>query len=495
MCGSIRAYAESLDIHYGPPAPADITGVGRPSDHPDEAIVNFDNRTTIVEFEVPYAHGMPERGNVKQRGWYIKGAGIQGQNPLAIVLTGNTRYIAISGSVKAAAAYFAERGFDVLMVDHPGHGWSEGGSQVVMGDAVFRWLDQLETGVLSLGPGETIPVIRTDLLGNYTAKTKPVVFWGVSRGGYLSSKAMAMNYSQKPGGGHSAIDFTYDAAGNYDQAASEALSAARFGYNFRGTIEIGTNPDIAKYNSSPIFMLGIGITLEYRNTWYSNVYNTMHNWPGYMQVTSNQDQQTPDGVIDAYNNKLRGFKEILMYQGWHGIGVWWPDFLPYTLEKTYQFAKKIVLNDPPTDNHATTTLEQKVCKAKVPGKHAVFQGAEARFFRLLPPLELPEGVELPEPQQGAGKLAVAPAGYTLSPAFPNPFNSATHLEYSLPEAQQVKLVVFNVNGQVVDNLVDSWQNAGVYHVKWNARNLSAGVYFYQLQAGDFRETKRMLLLL
>ena len=97
-------------------------------------------------------------------------------------------------------------------------------------------------------------------------------------------------------------------------------------------------------------------------------------------------------------------------------------------------------------------------------------------------------------------LQTRPAVFSLADNYPNPFNPTTTLQYALPQAADVALTVYNVLGQPVRTLVAERQNAGRYVVEWDATNdqghrLSAGMYFYRLQAGgDFREVKKMLLL-
>jgi hypothetical protein len=87
-----------------------------------------------------------------------------------------------------------------------------------------------------------------------------------------------------------------------------------------------------------------------------------------------------------------------------------------------------------------------------------------------------------------------PTDFRLSQNFPNPFNNGTMITYSLARNAQVKLTVFNVLGQDVETLVNSFQTAGKYSVQLNADNWTSGIYFYQIEAGDFNETRRMLLL-
>ena len=87
-----------------------------------------------------------------------------------------------------------------------------------------------------------------------------------------------------------------------------------------------------------------------------------------------------------------------------------------------------------------------------------------------------------------------PTTYLLSQNYPNPFNPETTIEYALPEATKVRVQVYNSLGQVVEVLVDSEQEAGYHEIKWNGEGVASGVYFYRLTAGEFTDTKRMVLM-
>jgi hypothetical protein len=94
---------------------------------------------------------------------------------------------------------------------------------------------------------------------------------------------------------------------------------------------------------------------------------------------------------------------------------------------------------------------------------------------------------------------VMPEAFRLSQNYPNPFNPQTRIVYQLPRVEQVRLVVYNVRGQAVCRLVDEEQGAGEHEVVWNGvdeagRPVASGIYFYQLVAGPFAETRKMLLL-
>ena len=92
-----------------------------------------------------------------------------------------------------------------------------------------------------------------------------------------------------------------------------------------------------------------------------------------------------------------------------------------------------------------------------------------------------------------------PVSYYLYNAYPNPFNPVTTLHYDLSQDAMVNITIYNMMGRIVSNLVSSQQNAGYKSIQWDATNnqgqpVSAGVYLYSIEAGEFRQTKKMILL-
>jgi hypothetical protein len=87
-----------------------------------------------------------------------------------------------------------------------------------------------------------------------------------------------------------------------------------------------------------------------------------------------------------------------------------------------------------------------------------------------------------------------PAVYLLEQNYPNPFNPTTSISYSIPKAGNVKLTVFDVLGRDVAVLVNEFKTAGSYTIEFNASEFSSGVYFYRIEAGDFKDVKKMTLV-
>jgi len=92
-----------------------------------------------------------------------------------------------------------------------------------------------------------------------------------------------------------------------------------------------------------------------------------------------------------------------------------------------------------------------------------------------------------------------PSGYKVHQNHPNPFNPVTTLRYDLPQDAMVNITIYDMMGRVIKTMVNNQQNAGFKSIQWNATNdegkpASAGLYLYTIQAGDFRQSKKMVLL-
>ena len=105
-----------------------------------------------------------------------------------------------------------------------------------------------------------------------------------------------------------------------------------------------------------------------------------------------------------------------------------------------------------------------------------------------------EGIQLGLPSPG-----LSPKSFKVNQNYPNPFNPFTTLRYDLPKDEFVSITIYDLLGNVINNLVNNNQSSGYRSVQWNAKNnqgqpVAAGVYFYSIEAGEFRQTKKMILL-
>lgn len=87
-----------------------------------------------------------------------------------------------------------------------------------------------------------------------------------------------------------------------------------------------------------------------------------------------------------------------------------------------------------------------------------------------------------------------PSAFYLSQNHPNPFKDKTTIKYCVAYRTNVKITVFNYNGEMIITLVDEEKEAGTYEIEFNATELQEEVYFYKIQADGYKSTKRLILL-
>ena len=102
-----------------------------------------------------------------------------------------------------------------------------------------------------------------------------------------------------------------------------------------------------------------------------------------------------------------------------------------------------------------------------------------------------------ESMQNVEELIIT--SFSLNQNYPNPFNPTTEIGYSIPEDTFVSITIYDVQGRSVKSLVNQNQDAGIYLTSWNAKDeqgnsVPAGMYFCTIRAGDFTQTKKMILL-
>ena len=146
-------------------------------------------------------------------------------------------------------------------------------------------------------------------------------------------------------------------------------------------------------------------------------------------------------------------------------------------------------------DHANSYLWQKVNNGEMPpGNNPDLNTNEINLIAQW----IDEGA-LENPALEIYNNAQIPKEYILNQNYPNPFNPVTTLRYDLPEQSDVTITIYNMLGRKVKTLVNPTQDAGFKSMIWDATNdygkpVSAGVYLYQIQAGEFVQTKKMVLL-
>ena len=93
-----------------------------------------------------------------------------------------------------------------------------------------------------------------------------------------------------------------------------------------------------------------------------------------------------------------------------------------------------------------------------------------------------------------GNETQTPSTYKLSQNYPNPFNPTTNIDFSISKAGFVNIKVFDILGREITTLVSQQMNPGNYNYRFDARNLSSGLYFYKLEVNDFSDIKKLSLI-
>jgi hypothetical protein len=92
------------------------------------------------------------------------------------------------------------------------------------------------------------------------------------------------------------------------------------------------------------------------------------------------------------------------------------------------------------------------------------------------------------------EVIIMPDKFELLQNYPNPFNPVTNIKFTLPKASSAMINVYNIIGQHIETVLNQDLEAGFHNIVFNAENLSSGTYLYKITAGNFSQTKKMLLL-
>ena len=170
--------------------------------------------------------------------------------------------------------------------------------------------------------------------------------------------------------------------------------------------------------------------------------------------------------------------------------------LPYQADGQYGTTNG---NDWGEEDNGLSTIENNLTWNLVWWETQFIQG-DYITIEYLGPLSI-EDIYVFNPNDGlySNNDNIIPKDYSVNQNYPNPFNPVTRFRYDLPEDALVNITIYDMMGRVVKTLINDQQTAGYKSLHWNATNdagspVSAGIYLYMIQAGDFRQTKKMVLL-
>jgi len=143
--------------------------------------------------------------------------------------------------------------------------------------------------------------------------------------------------------------------------------------------------------------------------------------------------------------------------------------------------------NPSNPNVVSTAMAYHYCNVEI-------NGGTLHFTALKPDSTILDEFTINVTDIGPLSTSSTLDNYVLYPAYPNPFNPTTNIEFSIPKFEFVTLKVYNILGEEVATLVSERLAAGSYKYDWNASDLAIGVYMYRLQAGEFVDVKKMILM-
>jgi hypothetical protein len=84
--------------------------------------------------------------------------------------------------------------------------------------------------------------------------------------------------------------------------------------------------------------------------------------------------------------------------------------------------------------------------------------------------------------------------FIITPAYPNPFNPVTMIQISIPELTHIKINIYDVRGRLVEKLIDNNLDSGLHNIKWNASDVSSGVYFFHIETDSYKKVEKLMLI-
>jgi hypothetical protein len=182
-------------------------------------------------------------------------------------------------------------------------------------------------------------------------------------------------------------------------------------------------------------------------------------------------------------------------------------------ELTYHFTAELIINGQLTTEY-DTTLTANEMKIDYQSVFDEIYAAQSTLAAMEWDVSVSDGIEEVLAENGPLTVGInasdavlslsrdeelLPEKFALHQNYPNPFNPITTLRYDLPENSIVRIIIYNVQGREIKVLVNQYQEAGYKSVRWNGRNdmgqtVSAGMYFYRIQAGSFSKVQKMVLL-
>ena len=335
--------------------------------------------------------------------------------------------------------------------------------------------------------------------------------------------ATAITYTISGNAGYSGVILSYNDTtakkdtsglnGNYSIKVSYhwtgIITPTKTGYTFNPVNEVysgvDTNISGQNYTAIPIAFTisgntGVGnVALTFKDTTNKSVSSdstgkyiiaVSYNWSGSIKPSKTNYKFTPDSISysnlsgDTTNQNFNAIQMTFTISGNVGIG-----------GAVLSYKDTTTKNDTADSNgNYSLIVSRKWTGVVTPSKaDYTFSPSYISYMNMLSDLtkqnytaNIISGVE--------GIDSGIPKEYNLYQNYPNPFNPSTVIRFALPKESNVKLIVYNILGQEVEKLFEGNQQAGYHQIEFDAANLSSGMYIYRIEANNFVQTKKMMLL-
>ena len=213
------------------------------------------------------------------------------------------------------------------------------------------------------------------------------------------------------------------------------------------------------------------------------------NYNGQYTDQSGVHSRFESNMINTYNSQIIYSGDSLIYIS--NIS----DFIFGTLYNNYNYVDSVLKADSlakaSAGNTNSTAYYSKMWELSKGFTTKLFKDASYKLTCLIYTAWINAGSPVSVEEES---ILQSPITFNLYQNYPNPFNPTTSIQYQVSSNTQVSLKVYDVLGNEVETLVNEENPAGSYEVKFDAAQLSSGIYFYKLQAGSFVETKKMIYL-
>jgi hypothetical protein len=237
--------------------------------------------------------------------------------------------------------------------------------------------------------------------------------------------------------------------------------------------------EVAADKAGNVYTAGYGKLLGLQYDFLTTKYNPDGDsiWTAVYNGTANNNDYLYDMVMDSSSNIYVTGGTVELNGGWNCITIM------YDSNGVQQALKKFNGNGNSEDEGFALALDN--------WNNILVTGRTSDSVNSFDYLTIKYGPNLVEIKELSSKV---PAEYILYQNYPNPFNPSTTFRYSIPTQSKVVIKVYDILGNEIATLMDEEKSVGTYELTWKAQNFSSGIYFYQLKAGEFVNTKKMILL-